>query len=237
MQVKYDIQVPPILAHDLLKAVLSAIFFHRLFGSIQPQVRHFGNLDYPSPVSPTVDTLIEEQVSQLLRTIQSQTSSPSLSTISIESPHSESSSFGSIPSLVSSSYSSTSSLSSSSSGSGQTGQIAIQFFQRSGNTTVSSTSSSAWVVTPRKPAGDDSHQTCWEQWIVNITLRPQTPNGGTEDRQLAEKDLSRILLDMVNFTNDHKDHIPPITTTDDTPFPYRVVIKTAETAKMGKALT
>jgi hypothetical protein len=38
------------------------------------------------------------------------------------------------------------------------------------------------------------------------------------------KSLQKAALKVVTIVNKHKDHIPPITTTDTNPFPYHIVI-------------
>ena len=38
------------------------------------------------------------------------------------------------------------------------------------------------------------------------------------------KSLQKAAFKIVKIVNEHKDHIPPITTTDQNPFPYDVVV-------------
>ena len=39
-----------------------------------------------------------------------------------------------------------------------------------------------------------------------------------------EKSLQKAAMKIVNIVNRDKDHIPPITTTDQNPFPYHVIV-------------
>jgi hypothetical protein len=38
------------------------------------------------------------------------------------------------------------------------------------------------------------------------------------------KSLQKAAFKIVNIVNQYKDHIPPITTTDQNPFPYQIVV-------------
>ena len=39
-----------------------------------------------------------------------------------------------------------------------------------------------------------------------------------------ESSLTKTAVKIVNIVNKDKDHIPPITTSDQNPFPYRIVV-------------
>lgn len=53
---------------------------------------------------------------------------------------------------------------------------------------------------------------CWEAWEFNVKIK--------ED----ESNLRSVLFEIVSVVDSLKDHIPPITSTDVTPFPYEISI-------------
>ncbi|KAJ2955861.1 hypothetical protein NQZ79_g8196 [Umbelopsis isabellina] len=66
---------------------------------------------------------------------------------------------------------------------------------------------------------------CWEQWAITITVvDPQTESERHKIRKTMERQLNQNLLKILNIINDHKEHIPSITTTEGNPFPYQVAI-------------
>ena len=54
-------------------------------------------------------------------------------------------------------------------------------------------------------------------------------------RRAMSKSLQKAAFKIVNIVNQYKDHIPPITTTDQNPFPYQVHVnpKPAPAPRMG----
>ena len=54
-------------------------------------------------------------------------------------------------------------------------------------------------------------------------------------RRAMGKSLQKAAMKIVNIVNRDKDHIPPITTTDQNPFPYHVIVnpKAAAGPRMG----
>lgn len=47
-------------------------------------------------------------------------------------------------------------------------------------------------------------------------------------RKAMESTLLATVMKIVTYVNTHKDHIPPITTTDSNPFPYQIHINQKE---------
>lgn len=47
-------------------------------------------------------------------------------------------------------------------------------------------------------------------------------------RKAMESTLLATVMKVVTYVNTHKDHIPPITTTDSNPFPYQININQKE---------
>ncbi|KAI8374582.1 uncharacterized protein BYT42DRAFT_576858 [Radiomyces spectabilis] len=66
---------------------------------------------------------------------------------------------------------------------------------------------------------------CWEQWTLTLSLiYPQNDQEKQSSHRFAEKQLSQCLLDILRMANDHKEHIPSITTTEGNPFPYQIAV-------------
>ncbi|GAB1320168.1 hypothetical protein MFIFM68171_10378 [Madurella fahalii] len=97
-----------------------------------------------------------------------------------------------------------------SAGSGR-GQITVQFFEKRRRKT--------WY----NMRGDD--EVCWERWTVKVTVaEPRTEGERAKVRKASETTLHNTILKAVTLANAHKDHIPPITTTESNPFPYQINI-------------
>ncbi|KAK9253701.1 autophagy-related protein [Lipomyces tetrasporus] len=81
-----DVVLDRLLIRDVLKAILSSIFFHRLFGSIRPlsPPREVLEIAYPSVDDPALDALVDEKLTHLMAALD--TSSHSFA----NQPHSES---------------------------------------------------------------------------------------------------------------------------------------------------
>jgi len=45
--------------------------------------------------------------------------------------------------------------------------------------------------------------------------------------------LNNTVMKIITLVNAHKDHIPPITTTDSNPFPYEILINPQKSADTG----
>ncbi|KAI8074774.1 hypothetical protein BC940DRAFT_289059 [Gongronella butleri] len=68
---------------------------------------------------------------------------------------------------------------------------------------------------------------CWEQWTLTIGISyPDTDQEGQQAQHHCKRQLSQCLFAILKLANDHKEHIPSITTTDGNPFPYQVAIAT-----------
>lgn len=87
-------------------------------------------------------------------------------------------------------------------------QVGVQFFEKR----------------PKKPSwfGKTSEDVCWEQWVININIDQEI------SRKRIENQVREILLSIVGVVNTNKEHIPPITTTDATPFPYQIVVPSSD---------
>lgn len=126
------------------------------------------------------------------------------------------------------------------SGGGGRGTISVQFLEKKRRKT--------WYM---RPSGDE--EVCWERWTVKVTVaEPKTETGAflsppiymcvllylllcfartterAKVRNAMETTLRGTVLKIVDIVNQHKDHIPPITTTDANPFPYQIVVNQKE---------
>ncbi|KAF2200854.1 DUF1649-domain-containing protein [Delitschia confertaspora ATCC 74209] len=97
------------------------------------------------------------------------------------------------------------------------GQLAVQFMEKK-----------------RKKGyffGKQEDEVCWERWILDVTCAtPRTETDVIKVRRAMEKSLQKAALKIVTIVNRDKDHIPPITTTNENPFPYHIIVnpKSAE---------
>ncbi|KAK6843761.1 hypothetical protein PG990_004367 [Apiospora arundinis] len=102
------------------------------------------------------------------------------------------------------------------SGGGGRGTISVQFLEKKRRKT--------WYM---RPSGDE--EVCWERWTVKVTVaEPKTETERAKVRNAMETTLRGTVLKIVDIVNQHKDHIPPITTTDANPFPYQIVVNQKE---------
>ncbi|KAF2657440.1 DUF1649-domain-containing protein [Lophiostoma macrostomum CBS 122681] len=102
------------------------------------------------------------------------------------------------------------------------GQLAVQFFEKKRRKTYF--------------FGKADEEICWEQWTLDVTLAmPRTETDVLKVRRAMTKSLQKAAFKIVNIVNQYKDHIPPITTTDQNPFPYQIVVnpKPAQGPRMG----
>ncbi|RHZ71708.1 hypothetical protein CDV55_108556 [Aspergillus turcosus] len=191
---------------DVLKGVLNLIFFHRYFPSIRPTT--FDVLDFTLPAIDDVEleTLIESRISALVRQHTSATSTHE-------------------------------------GGGGVRGRIAVEFYEKKRKR------SGAWFS---GLAGKGEEEVCWEVWNLDVTIATPRTESGTyplnktdvidagkrtvwadyhhpvperaKVRKAMENMLQKAALKILAVVNRDKDHIPPITTSDSNPFPYRIVL-------------
>ncbi|KAK3313861.1 hypothetical protein B0H66DRAFT_364634 [Apodospora peruviana] len=98
----------------------------------------------------------------------------------------------------------------STNGSGR-GQVTVQFFEKKRR--------KAWY----NMRGED--EVCWESWTIKVTVaEPRTESERAKVRKAMETTLHNAVMKSITLANAHKDHIPPITTTESNPFPYQINI-------------
>ncbi|KAL5362761.1 autophagy-related protein [Aspergillus floccosus] len=74
-------------------------------------------------------------------------------------------------------------------------------------------------------AGKAEEEVCWEVWNLDVTVAtPRTESERAKVRKAMENMLHKAALKILAVVNRDKDHIPPITTSDSNPFPYRIVL-------------
>ncbi|KAH6897010.1 hypothetical protein B0T10DRAFT_475740 [Thelonectria olida] len=92
---------------------------------------------------------------------------------------------------------------------GGRGQLVVQFFEKRRR-------KATWLS-----RGDE--EVCWECWTVKVTVaEPRTESERAKVRSAMEQTLHATAMKIVTFANNHKDHIPPITTQGANPFPYKI---------------
>jgi len=98
---------------------------------------------------------------------------------------------------------------------GVRGQIAVQFFDRKRR-------KSGWLTGIGR---GNEEEVLWEEWLVEVTIaRPKTEGEREKVRRAMESSLQKTAVKIVGIVNRDKDHIPPITTSDANPFPYKIVL-------------
>ncbi|KAH8702569.1 autophagy-related protein [Talaromyces proteolyticus] len=102
-------------------------------------------------------------------------------------------------------------------GNGVRGRIAVEFFERKRK------KSGMWFG---GLTGKGEEEVCWEIWTLDVTIAtPRTESAErSKVRKAMENMLQKAALKILTIVNRDKDHIPPITTSDSNPFPYRIVL-------------
>ncbi|CAI7656866.1 hypothetical protein N7533_004105 [Penicillium manginii] len=101
-------------------------------------------------------------------------------------------------------------------GGGVRGRIAVEFYEKKRRR------SGMWFG---GLAGNGEEEVCWEIWTLDVTIAtPRTESERAKVRKAMENMLQKAALKILNVVNKDKDHIPPITTSDSNPFPYRIVV-------------
>lgn len=101
-------------------------------------------------------------------------------------------------------------------GGGVRGRIAVEFFEKRRRR------AGLWFG---GLAGKGEEEVCWEIWTLDVTIAtPRTDSERAKVRKAMENMLQKAALKVLSVVNRDKDHIPPITTSDANPFPYRIVL-------------
>ncbi|EXJ79741.1 hypothetical protein A1O3_08024 [Capronia epimyces CBS 606.96] len=195
---------------DIVKGVLHTIFFHRYF----PPVR-------PSLYMPTASSSHDSS---------HPTQSLPIPLPSILDPPEISAAIDSHTALLVSQLTPQSPTSAASGGS--RGEIMVRFYDRKRRRTGITT---GWLGR-LGGGGQTEEEVCWEEWCVQVIVaRPRSEADRIKVRRAMESSLQKTAMKIVAIVNKDKDHIPPITTSDQNPFPYRIVVnpKQHESAERG----
>ncbi|KAL2123293.1 hypothetical protein VTJ04DRAFT_3748 [Mycothermus thermophilus] len=186
----------PNSVRDVVRGILHTIFFLRYFPTITPQTRDVLGLELAYIPDAEIETLIDQRVAALARQLETERHQPS-----------HSSSGGGY--LMRGGGGGGGVAPASNVGSGGRGQITIQFLEKRRRKT--------WYAL----RGDD--EVPWESWTVKVTVAdPRTEGERAKLRRASETTLHSAILKAITLANTHKDHIPPITTTESNPFPYQI---------------
>ncbi|KAI9229336.1 MAG: autophagy-related protein, partial [Piptocephalis tieghemiana] len=87
-------------------------------------------------------------------------------------------------------------------------QLAMLFFEKKHR--------SAWF-------GKSDTDVCWEQWLLTVTVTwPITEKDRSRDRATSSSSLRQALGEVLRLCEEHRDHVPIITTSDVNPFPFQI---------------
>ncbi|KAN0086963.1 Autophagy-related protein 1010 [Elaphomyces granulatus] len=101
-------------------------------------------------------------------------------------------------------------------GNGVRGRLAVEFFEKKRRR------AGLWFG---GLAGRGEEEVCWEIWTLDVTIAtPRTDSERSKVRKAMANTLQKAALKILAIVNRDKDHIPPITTSDANPFPYRIVL-------------
>ncbi|EGW32264.1 uncharacterized protein SPAPADRAFT_138327 [Spathaspora passalidarum NRRL Y-27907] len=182
--------------------IMWTVFFNRLFGPITPATNEFLNITYPIAVNlPDLDSLIDERINQLVKSNFDRR----------------------LPSK---------------------GVVNIQFLDKDGHIKKKT----GWFGGKVDTQTSDNLK-AWESWIINVeclpiderpteTSSPQTDqppathprdNNYSTNMVKSIKSFELNLIKIIDSVDRHKQHIPPITTLESSPFPYKISVLEAET--------
>ncbi|KAI1187105.1 DUF1649-domain-containing protein [Nemania serpens] len=201
----------PASVRDVVRGILHTIFFHRFFPSLAPRSREVLDITLPFVEDAELDTMIETRAAELARELDA------------ERTHSHSHSHSSGSNVPSHHYLSspqrggmvaaTTTAAAAAGSNGGRGHISVQFFEKKRRKT--------WYMRAAYGGGDE--EVCWESWTVKVTVaEPRTESERAKVRKAMEQTLLTTAMKIVTCVNSHKDHIPPITTSETNPFPYQI---------------
>ncbi|XXG96449.1 Forkhead transcription factor [Hypoxylon texense] len=189
----------PASVRDVVRGILHTIFFHRFFPSLRPRSREVLDITLPFVDDAELDTMIEKRAAELARELDAERSNAH--SHSHSQTHSHSHASHAPPAQTR-----------GGSGGGR-GNIQVQFFEKKRR--------KAWYMRAAYGSGDE--EVCWESWTVKVTVaEPRTDSERAKVRKAMEQTLLTTVMKIVTCVNTHKDHIPPITTSEANPFPYQI---------------
>ena len=104
------------------------------------------------------------------------------------------------------------------------GQLRISFYEKR-----KSNNKATYTFFGRQTGGNQvEEQICWEAWVLSVRMIP--PPSGTTGMQgettlpSPTESLMEAAMKVIEIASEHKDHIPPITTAEENPFPYTIEV-------------
>ncbi|KAI1633220.1 DUF1649-domain-containing protein [Biscogniauxia mediterranea] len=207
----------PASVRDVVRGILHTIFFHRFFPSLTPHSREVLDIMLPYVVDAELDTMIERRAAELARELDAERTHSQQQLQQQHHQHPQQHQQR-VASGLGGGGGNTS---------GGRGNISVQFFEKKRR--------KAWYMRAAYGGGDE--EVCWECWTVKVTVaEPKTESERAKVRKAMEQTLLTAAMKIVTCVNSHKDHIPPITTSEANPFPYQINVNqkgTGWAARMG----
>ncbi|CUM64978.1 uncharacterized protein PRCAT00002596001 [Priceomyces carsonii] len=189
------------VVRESLKGIIWTIFFHRLFGPIVPSTNEFLNVTYPmADDQPDLDSLMDEKISYLIKN--------EFNVLETE----------------------------------KTSHVIIQFLDKR---VTKSKKKSSWFGQGKLENAEDLK--LWESWIIVVRCLPLEDESRSSPSSLSSSTNGHILathnsnektntdisiesfesnlLKIIDIVDTHKDHIPPITSLESSPFPYTIEVE------------
>ncbi|KAI0393687.1 DUF1649-domain-containing protein [Xylariaceae sp. FL0594] len=191
----------PTSVRDVVRGILHTIFFHRFFPSLVPRSRDVLDITLPFVDDAELDTMIEKRAAELARDLDAERTHSHSSGPSAPLHHHLSQQRGAAAAGA------------AAGSNGGRGNISVQFFEKQRR--------KAWYM--RAAYGGNDEEVCWESWTVKVTVaEPRTESERAKVRKAMKQTLLATAMKIVTCVNAHKEHIPPITTSETNPFPYQI---------------
>ncbi|KAK9463239.1 autophagy-related protein [Lipomyces oligophaga] len=250
--VNIDVVLDRTLIRDVLKAILSIIFFHRFLSNIRPVTPPQEVLDvtYPAVQDAELESTIADVLGRVLSKLDSAfgsvgqvepvSKSPDhgfrqpiafVSSSTIAAPSTTSNSNTQIATATSLPMSSAgprivnisaSGLAGLSLSTSRTSRINVEFYERK--------TRKAWF-------GKSEEEVCWEQWAITIVAA--IPRDDAEKQRLhraAELQLQNIMNKVIKIAGDYKDEVPALPARAGNPFPYQITLPEEQDESWGAVI-
>jgi len=92
------------------------------------------------------------------------------------------------------------------------GTVVVQFLEKKRK-------KSGWFVSKA------DEETVWEVWVIEVTVMgARSEPEAQRNRRKMEKGLQEACLRVLEYVNEERSYIPPITTNEANPFPYQILV-------------
>ncbi|KAI9325489.1 autophagy-related protein [Obelidium mucronatum] len=228
----------------VLRAISHTVFFHRSFMLTKPVEVNIDFMDLTYVMirvdDPEIERMIDDKIVSFLKILDSSFIGPAPSSTSSSTPYKNtpaSSSTASTPHNTISSSASTVSLNAAALIKGAAGVLSGVGGAVSGSTSSNMVSGGAsgsphsFILSfserkQKKAQGWFSNEPAvipWEQWTIRLVItQSKTERDQLQAKKSIEQQLHSTLLKITQIANDHKDHVPAITTQDSYPFPMQI---------------